>query len=74
MNNTETPTPQNLRAEEASKYLGIGKSTLWLYARQGKLKPIKLSPRVTIFKKDDLDQLITNSSNNAKSPKDIKVS
>jgi len=35
MNNT-TQTPQNLRAKEASKYLGIGLSTLWLYARQGK--------------------------------------
>jgi len=62
MNNIETPTPQNLRAEEASKYLGIGKSTLWLYARQGKLKPIKLSPRVTIFKRSELDKFINNMS------------
>ena len=62
MNHTETPTPQNLRAKEASKYLSIGLSTLWLYARQGKLKPIKLSPRVTIFKRSELDNFIDNMS------------
>ena len=58
MNHTETPTPQNLRAKEASNYLSIGLSTLWLYVRQGKLKPIKLSPRVTIFKRSELDDFI----------------
>ena len=58
MSNTETPTPENLRAKEASKYLSIGLSTLWLYAKQGKIKPIKLSDRVTIFKKSDLDNFI----------------
>jgi predicted DNA-binding transcriptional regulator AlpA len=62
MSNTETQTPQNLRAKEASKYLGIGLSTLWLYARQGKIKPIKLSPRVTIFKRSSLDDFINNMS------------
>jgi excisionase family DNA binding protein len=60
MTSTQTPTPENLRAKEASQYLGIGLSTLWLYAKQGKLKPIKLSQRVTIFKKSDLDQFINS--------------
>ena len=58
---TENPTPQNLRAKEASKYLSIGLSTLWLYAKQGKLKPIKLSKRVTIFKRVELDEFIEKS-------------
>ena len=61
MHNTTNQTPQNLRAKEASSYLGIGLSTLWLYAKQGKLNPIKLSQRVTIFQKSDLDQFINNS-------------
>jgi len=55
---SNTQTPQNLRAKEASKYLSVGLSTLWLYAKQGKLKPIKLSKRVTIFEKSDLDNFI----------------
>jgi len=58
MNYTQTQTPQNLRAKEASKYLSIGLSTLWLYVKQGKLKPIKLSKRVTIFEKSNLDEFI----------------
>ncbi len=49
---------ENMRAKEASKYLGVGKSTIWLYAKQRKITPIKLSDRVTIFKKEDLDRFI----------------
>ena len=30
-----------LRATEASKYLGVGLSTIWLYAQQKKITPIK---------------------------------
>jgi excisionase family DNA binding protein len=48
----------HMRAKEAHKYLGIGLSTLWLYVKQGKIKAIKLSDRVTIFKKEDLDSFI----------------
>jgi len=58
MYKTKPITPQNLRAKEASKYLGIGLSTIWLYVKQGKLHPIKLSPRVTIFKRAELDEFI----------------
>jgi len=53
----------HLRPKEASAYLGVGLSTIWLYAKQGKLSPIKLSPRVTIFKKSDLDRFIGMSEN-----------
>lgn len=49
---------QNLRAKQAAQYLGVGLSTIWLYAQQGKLHPVKLSARVTVFKKSDLDALI----------------
>ena len=57
--NSTPQTPQHLRPKEAHKYLGIGLSTLWKYAKQKKLNPIKLSDRVTIFKKDDLDNFVT---------------
>lgn len=49
---------QNLRPKEVAKYLGIGLSTVYLYCREGKLNPIKLSTRVTVFKKDELDEFI----------------
>ena len=56
MNHTEPQTPSNLRAKEASEYLRVGLSTIWLYAKQGKITPIKLSTRVTLFEKADLDR------------------
>lgn len=49
---------ENFRDKQAALYLGISVSTVWLYAKQGKLHPVKLSPRVTIFKKSDLDAFI----------------
>lgn len=51
---------ENLRDKQAAQYLGISVSTVWLYAKQGKLHPVKLSPRVTIFKKSDLDAFINS--------------
>jgi len=37
------------RAKELAEYLGIGLSTVWLYAKQGKITSKKLSNRVTVF-------------------------
>ncbi len=53
---------QNYRAREASEYLGVGLSTVWLYAKQKKLTAIKLSDRVTIFRKSDLDRFINGGA------------
>ncbi len=46
---------QAFRAKEAAAYLGVGLSTIWLYIAQNKLRATKLSPRVTIISKSDLD-------------------
>jgi len=58
---TQTPHKQNFRAKEAAEYLGIALSTVWSYAKQGRLHPIKLSPRITVFKKSDLDNLVSRA-------------
>lgn len=49
---------QNYRAKEAAKYLGVGLSTIWLWTKQKKITAYKLSDRVTIFKKEDLDRFV----------------
>lgn len=49
---------ENFRPREAAQYLSIGLSTVWLFAKQGKLHPVKLSDRVTIFTREDLDAFI----------------
>ena len=54
-------TVQNYRPKDAAKFLGVGLSTVWLYVKQGKLKTIKLSDRVTIISKESLDNFINSS-------------
>jgi len=49
---------EHMRAKEAHKYLAIGLSSLWLLVKQGKIKAYKISDRVTIFKKEELDRFI----------------
>ena len=51
---------ENMKAKEVAEYIGIGLSTTWLYAKRGLLKPIKLSPRVTVFRKSDIDAFISS--------------
>ena len=47
----------NYRAKEASVYVGVHINTIWAYAKAGRLTPIRISPRITIFKRADLDRL-----------------
>jgi len=58
----ENEFPANMRAAQASKYLACGKSTLWLWVKQGKIKAYKLSDKVTIFKKKELDAFIDQAA------------
>ncbi len=52
-----------LRVSQVAEMLGISKSTVWLYAREGKLPPAtKLSPRVSIWKQSDVMALIEKVS------------
>lgn len=53
---------KNLRAKEMAKYLNVGLSTIWLYAKQGKLTPKKVSARVTLFSIEEADNLINSVS------------
>ncbi len=48
-----------LRLPQVAEMLGISKSTVWLYSRNGTLpKPTKLSARVTVWKESDVQNLI----------------
>lgn len=54
-----------LRASKASEYLGIGESTIWRFTREGKLKSIKLSDRITVWKKEELDRFVASKCSDA---------
>jgi len=47
-----------MRAKQVAKYLGIGLSTVWYMAKEGKITPIKLSERVTVFSLKEIDSLV----------------
>jgi predicted DNA-binding transcriptional regulator AlpA len=49
--------PKRLRAKQVATEFGIGLSTVWLYAKEGKLTPIKVSSRVTVFDTDEILKL-----------------
>lgn len=49
--------PKKLRAKQVANEFGIGLSTVWLYAKEGKLTPIKVSNRVTVFDTDEVLKL-----------------
>jgi len=64
INDTDNKVPRpvdNMRATQASAFLACGKSTLWLWVKQGKIKAYKLSDRVTIFKRSELEAFINAS-------------
>lgn len=44
-----TQLPKKLRAKQVAEEFGIGLSTVWLYAKEGKLTPVRVSSRVTVF-------------------------
>ena len=55
-----TELPKKLRAKQVAEEFGIGLSTVWLYAKEGKLTPIKVSSRVTVFDSQEVMSLFSN--------------
>lgn len=49
--------PRKLRAKQVAKEFGVGLSTIWLYSKQGKITPIKVSERVTVFDTEEVIKL-----------------
>jgi len=46
------------RPKEVAEYLSIGLSTVWHMVKNGKLTSIKISPKVTVFDKNEIDGLV----------------
>jgi len=54
--------PQMMRAKDVSTYGSIGVSTVWLYAKQGKLTPIKVSKGITVFDRNEVENFFSKNS------------
>ena len=55
-----------IRAIGVAQYLNIGLSTVWLWAKQGRITGHKISSRVTVFDIQEIDALF-NSDETSKS-------
>lgn len=55
--------PRYYRAKGISIYLGVTITTVWNYAKCGKLKAIKLSDHTTVFDINQVDEFVANSMN-----------
>lgn len=49
------------RPKEVATYLGISIATLWRYVKVGKIVPIKMSDRITVFDIDELNRFVSSS-------------
>lgn len=58
-----------LRASEAIKIFPLALSTLWDWAKKGKLHPIKVSTRVTVFPAKELQELFMYGDKNLQNVK-----
>ena len=48
-----------LRLPQVAEKLGVSKSAVWQYAREGRIpKATKLSPRVSVWKESDIQKFI----------------
>jgi excisionase family DNA binding protein len=47
---------ENYRPKEAAQYLGVGIATIWRYIKDGKLTAHKISDRVTIIHRLELEK------------------
>ena len=47
-----------MRAKQLAEHLGIGLSTVWLYAKQGKITAKKISDRVTLFEVAEVEKAL----------------
>ena len=51
-----------LRIKDVMDKTGIAKSTIWLWVKEGKFpKPIKLSPRITVWENEKIDEWMSRN-------------
>ena len=57
----EQPLPQLIRSDDLAAIFGVCRSTIWKWARAGKLpQPIRISDRVVVWRRDEVEQWIAD--------------
>ena len=53
---------KTLRAKQVAEKLSCSKSQIWALTKNGELKSIKLSPRVTVWLESDIEAYISSKA------------
>lgn len=53
---------KKLRAKDVARVYGVGLSTVWYYVKQGWIVPYRISPRVTVFDVEELNNFFIGKS------------
>ena len=56
-----TEKQQAYRAHRTAEILDVSIATVWRWARQGRLTPIKIGPRTTVFIESEVQALLTGA-------------
>lgn len=57
------PTPsQRMRAKQIALENSIGESTVWNYAKQGLLTPIRITKGMTVFDRQEVEAFFSGKS------------
>lgn len=57
--------PEYLRPKDAARYISSSESFVWQALKRGDLISYKLSPKVTVLKKSELDEYVQSRVNTA---------
>ncbi len=59
---THQSPPKKMRATHIAKENSIGLSTVWHYAKQGLLNPIRITKGITVFNRDEVEAFFSGKS------------
>jgi len=54
--------PRKQRAKQVAQRYGISLATVWRYVKEGKIKAYKLSPRVSVFDTEELEEFFSGGN------------
>ena len=57
---------RHYRAQQLADQLGVARGTIWRWVREGRLKPIKLTPGTSVWKADDVAAALSKIARDAK--------
>lgn len=58
----ELESKRFMRAKELAEFLSCGISTIWRWSKEGKLNPICISSKITLFDIEDVNKMLAKGA------------